>query len=97
MKKNSLLMLCIAVVAGSSCLSSRVMKSVVQAGDKNVTLVQTFDTYSIFALWPYAAKHQFWKCTEAPGEMTCTKVCDAKGSDLVCPPLGAFSTSNSVQ
>ena len=99
MKKLSFLIVAIAAISSSGCLSSRVMKSVVQAGDKNVTLVQTFDTYSIMALWPVWATHQFWTCSETPGEMNCAKVCNTKGSDLVCPPLApnVNAGSNAVQ
>ena len=98
MKKLSLLVVfAVATLGGSSCLTSRVMKSVVQSGDKNVTLVQSYDTYTVLGMFPWAAKHQFWKCNEAPGSMTCAKVCDVDGSDLVCPAIGAASTINSVQ
>ncbi|MBL9039341.1 MAG: hypothetical protein JNG84_12555 [Archangium sp.] len=99
MRQLSTFVLCAAVALGASgCLSSRVMKSVVQSGEKNVTLVQTWDTYSVLMLWPYKATHQFWKCSEVPGSMTCLPVCDAKGSDLMCPPMGAYTTtSNSIQ
>jgi hypothetical protein len=97
MRQFKTIVFCAAMaLAGSGCLSSRVLKSTVQAGDKNVTLVQTYDTYSIL-WWPVSAKHRFWKCSETPGAIDCGRVCDTEGSDLACPPIGAFSTDNAVQ
>lgn len=72
-------------LAGSGCLSSRVIVGMGQAGDKNVTLVQTSDVYSFAYAFPVRVVHQFWKCSEAPGTLSCAKSCDTKGSDLTCP------------
>lgn len=97
MRKRMLVVCAMAALSGSGCLTSRVMKSVVQAGDKNLTLVQTYDVYTALLFWPWAAKHQFWTCSETPGAIACTKACDGGGSDLTCPTIGAFSTDNSIQ
>ena len=92
-------------LGGSGCLSSRVLKSVIQAGDKNVTMVQTVDTFS-FIVWPVRVRQQFWKCSEQPGSITCQKSCTTKDSDLTCPdtwmpgspvPSGGASAGNSVK
>lgn len=82
-----------ALTAGSGCLSSRVLGSALQSGDKNVTLVQTQDVYSVAYLFPFMMVHQFWKCSEAPGALTCHKVCNTKGSDLICPATAAGGAS----
>lgn len=100
--KNIVMALSVAMLAlgGSGCLSSRVLKTVVQAGDKNVTLVQTMDTYS-FIVWPIKIRHQFWKCSEAPGQISCDKACSADGVDLTCPDTyvsgSADSSGNAVR
>lgn len=78
-------------LSASGCLSGRLIRSVAQSSDKNVTLVETYDMYS-YLLW-VAGKRQFWKCSEVPGTMTCLKVCEAKDSDLTCPPIGAFAVA----
>ncbi len=94
------MMLAAAVVSGSGCLSHRViMGQPAQAADKNVTLVQTMDVYSLAFLFPIRMVHQFWKCGEAPGEMVCNKVCDVKGSDLTCPmtTAGGMNSVSSYQ
>ena len=82
-------------VSGSSCLSSRNLKTVIQAAEKNATLVQTMDTYS-FIIWPIKIRHQFWKCNEVPGMITCEKACSTQGSDLTCPDfiVGQGSTDH---
>lgn len=100
MKKLALSMaLFAATLSGSGCLSARHIAGVGQAGDKNVTLVQTADLYSFAYLFPVRMVHQFWKCSEAPGSMTCHKVCDAKGSDLTCPAVlpGGQATVSTVK
>lgn len=76
------------LLAGSGCLSSRRLGGMSASGDKNVTLLQTQDVYSVAYLWPVKAVHQFWKCSEAPGEITCQKSCSADGTDLICPAGG---------
>lgn len=81
----------LTAVSSSGCLSSRVIRSVAQSSDKNVTLVETFDLYSYLIM--AVGKHQFWKCSEVPGTMTCQKVCEAKDSDLTCPGVGAFAVA----
>lgn len=93
--KKTLLAAGLAVLAlsASGCLSGRLIRSVAQSSDKNVTLVETYDRYTyIPGLW-FAGKHQFWKCSEVPGTMTCLKVCEAKDSDLTCPGIGAFAVA----
>ncbi len=76
-------------VGGSGCLWSRSLKSVIQSGDKNVTVIQTVDTYGIwfFQIFPTSIRHQFWKCSEQPGAISCKKSCTEKGVDLDCPDL----------
>lgn len=88
-----------AAVSGSGCLASRSIGGVVQSAEKNVTLVQTQDLYMFAYLFPMKMVHQFWKCSEAPGTMTCHKVCDAKGSDLTCPATlpGGSTTVSTVK
>lgn len=81
----------LSLLAGSGCLSSRTLAGMNAAGDKNVTLIQTNDTYSVAFFYPLYAIKQFWKCSEAPGEITCTKVCSANDTDLYCPFAGAQS------
>jgi hypothetical protein len=83
----------ITALSTSGCLSGRVLRSVAQSRDKNVTLVETYDRYTYIPWMLYVAKHQFWKCSEVPGTMTCQKVCDAKDSDLLCPAMGAFAVA----
>ncbi|MEW5741911.1 MAG: hypothetical protein AB1938_23555 [Myxococcota bacterium] len=93
--KKLLMVAALAAFAASTsgCLSSRLIRSVAQSGDKNVTLVETYDRYTyIPGLW-FSGKHQFWKCSEVPGTMTCQKVCEAKDSDLTCPGIGAFAVA----
>lgn len=80
--------LALVALSSSGCLQSRIIRSVAQSSDKNVTLIETFDLYS-YLIWAQA-KHQFWKCGEVPGTISCQKVCDAKESDLTCPAFGAF-------
>jgi hypothetical protein len=91
--KKTLLAAGLAVLAlsASGCLSGRLIRSVAQSSDKNVTLVETYDMYS-YLIW-VTGKHQFWKCSEVPGTMTCLKVCEAKDSDLTCPGIGAFAVA----
>jgi hypothetical protein len=80
--------LALVALSSSGCLKSRVIRSMAQSSDKNVTLVETFDLYTYLVM--DIGKHQFWKCGEVPGTITCQKVCDAKGSDLTCPGLFAY-------
>lgn len=87
----------VAVVGVSSgCLASRTIGAMEQSGDKNVTLVETTDVYALAYVLPVRSVQQFWQCSEAPGTMSCKKVCDAKGSDLICPSTaGGDAAANS--
>lgn len=76
------------LLGGSGCLSSRALGPMAIARDKNVTLLQTQDTYSFAWMWPVKTVHQFWKCSESPGEISCKKVCSTDGSDLLCQSTG---------
>lgn len=95
LKKLSLVAtLALMTLSSTGCLYSRNLRSLAQSGDKNVTLAETNDVYMyIFMMW-FMAKHQFWKCSEVPGTITCKKECDASSSDLTCPLLGAIDTGN---
>lgn len=91
--------LLVGTTSGTGCLASRTIGGMAQAPDKDVTLVQTQDVYALLYLYPVKTVHQFWKCSEAPGTMTCKKVCDTKNSDLVCPTatLGASNVATIQQ
>jgi hypothetical protein len=99
--RNVILSACVlaSLVSGSGCVSSRTIGGMNQSGEKNITLVETEDIYSVAYIFPFKSVHQFWKCSEAPGTMTCKKVCDVKGSDLTCPfvPVGGTGAVNTVK
>ena len=80
----------------SGCLTSRTiyrLPSAVQlSSDKNVTLINTQDVYSVAFLWPVRVVDQYWHCTEAPGQINCKKACDGK-TDLTCPSFSLAGAS----
>lgn len=76
----------------TGCLTSRSILSVSEAGTRNLTLVQTNDTYTILPGYGYD-KHQFWTCKEDGDVLACKKACDTKNSQLAC--MAAASTAAS--
>ena len=78
----------------TGCVTGRVLRSVNENGDRNVTLVRTSDHYTIVPLFFGKTVDQFWACSQTDKTITCHKACDGK-TDLVCP--GDAGGDNSAQ
>jgi hypothetical protein len=98
---RSALILVTLASGASGCLASRSLLSYRAGGEKTVSFVETADTYNVL-LWPVQRVHQFWKCIEAAGVITCQKECSSTNTDLTCPAQlvqgrASLGGGNSVQ
>lgn len=84
-------------LATSGCLSGRVIRTAREHGTRNITLMQTQDTYTYVPGFFYMTKHQFWACKQDAETLTCRKACDSESTDLDCPPSVPGGTNNQVQ
>lgn len=94
---RTLLLSAVTLFGATGCLTSRSIGAVIQHGNRNLTLVQTEDTWTYVPAVFAVNKHQFWNCRNDAATLVCSKVCDAPGSDLSCPAqYGAAGGSNTA-
>lgn len=77
----------VTMFTSSGCLWRRSIVSLEDHPERNVTLVETKDTY-LFGKGVY----QFWQCADEQGKLLCEKTCDGK-TDLSCLTM-AYGRSN---
>jgi hypothetical protein len=78
----------------SGCLTGRAIARVEDHPEKNITIMETVDTFSYLIYGEMV--HQFWQCEQTGKKLVCSPICGPK-TDVQCPNVvwgGQTGSSN---
>ena len=80
----------------TGCLAGRSITRIEDHPEKNITIMETVDTFS-YVVYDEIV-HQFWQCEQTGKKLVCAPICGPK-SDVQCPNLvwGGQSASSNVR
>lgn len=89
----ALVSLC-SLLAG--CLTGRAINRIEDHPEKNITILETTDTFS-YLLYGQVV-HQFWQCEQTGAKLVCKPLC-GRTADVQCPNIvwGGQTASSNVR